>query len=90
MVPGFGLGQGLEQIGQGLAQIEQGLEKALEQGLRQRLGSRPKSIKPLTLDFLTLLKPQLLKRSWDKSDLLPYSLLTAMYTYVLQFYNSVG
>jgi len=35
MVPGFGLGQGLEQIGQGLAQLEQGLE----QGLRQRLGS---------------------------------------------------
>ena len=39
MVSGFGLGQGLEQIGQGLVQIEQGLEKALEQGLRQRLGS---------------------------------------------------
>ena len=39
MVSGFGLGQGLDQIGQGLAQIEQGLEKALEQGLRQRLGS---------------------------------------------------
>lgn len=39
MVSGFGLGQGLEQIGQGLAQIEQGLGKALEQGLKQRLGS---------------------------------------------------